>query len=165
MMNTVGGYVYIKALRIARNEGTLSSIPTLLEAVRLGNGKAAYALGRIYLEGDIGIEPNIAYAALFFKLSARHLERSGIHDLGVMYYKGNGVTKSNALALFYFFIGSQLGDNLCSSSVSFLLDEVIQSFDLKFVSKIWWRAQTTINTLKNNKEISIKFAGKIGLMQ
>jgi len=75
-----------------------------------GDFRAQYNLGLAYYDGSAGVTKDFSEAARYFKLSADQGFAPSAANLGLMYFKGEGLPPDHAEALRYFRIGAEGGD-------------------------------------------------------
>ena len=90
-----GDILYKKALEEAEKDdpNNLLTFNLLERSLKLGNAKAAYALGNWYFHGKY-VEKNIRKGIELFKLAASENNPDALYDLAVSYEVGVGVKKS-----------------------------------------------------------------------
>lgn len=133
----------LNAIRASAHSDANAAIDDVIEYLDLvsqkGDSKAALSLGRIYYEGQRGLEPNYDLAKKYFLMVAKRywrkdgrilenhkigIERTAAKAagyLGSMYLRGEGVEQNFEKAKLWFERGKSLGDAQCQHGLGLML--------------------------------------------
>lgn len=133
----------LNAIRVSAHSDANAAIDDVIEYLDLvsqkGDSKAALSLGRIYYEGQRGLERNLDMAKKYFLMVAkRYWKKDGRvlenHKIGIertaakaagylgrMYLRGEGVDQNFEKAKLWFDRGKTLGDAQCQHGLGLML--------------------------------------------
>jgi len=126
------GFLYRFGDGVTEDKGHAAEL--FLAAADQGNRKAQYALGDMYLNGELG-DVDKAKGATYFKQSADNGHMGAQTKMGELYADGVGVKRDIAQSIRYYTLGALNGDTDAQFALSkFYYDgKVVKRDDLKAV--------------------------------